>query len=593
MNTAGHRPDVVNLRCVRALLAFVPALALVASCSGHPDSTGANGNRSDAGSAPATINCGVEGTGPAHWISPTGAASWDQCVGSTALADSAACSLDTANSSAAAGDVVILRGGTYTTGISLKQSGTPTAGIAFKNYGGETVRVMGVTLAIDLANRSYITLDGISADTVDYWLRLNACDHICVFHSTFTGLRTNSQPNWPDGLVISNSSHHNWVKNCSAGGIGYALPSGSPSAIGGMFLGDWEIANDQSSYNLIENNTFYHGGHHVLEINSGYNIIRNNYFHNENWTGTCAHPETNNRCADRNIIIEDNTGIDAVRNVIEGNVIAYEGVPADGNTSAGMSVRTQSNIMRNNLFFYNDGPGLVLYTGSGQPYDASHGHIYNNVFFHNGFTAIVMTGSDGRYNSGLLFDNTGGTSGRQSTNVSIRNNLFWDNNGTSVSFYYTNAASEDIVGNYYQTVANRDATGNSAVTLASGNLQSTADPLFANTSGTPDVSNPNQFDFHVQPGSPAVNAGVFLTKTTTAGSGTVIPLEDAGFFIDGFGIVPGDRIQLQGQSQTAGITSVDYSTNQLTIDTTLTWTAGLGVSLPYSGQAPDIGAFEQ
>lgn len=69
--------------------------------------------------------------------------------------------------------------------------------------------------------------------------------------------------------------------------------------------------------------------------------------------------------------------------------------------------------------------------------------------------------------------------------------------------------------------------------------------------------------------------------------------KDAGFFIDGFGIVPGDRIQLQGQSQTAGITSVDYSTDRLTIDTPLTRTAGLVVSLPYAGSAPDIGAFEQ
>ena len=107
------------------------------------------------------------------------------------------------------------------------------------------------------------------------------------------------------------------------------------------------------------------------------------------------------------------------------------------------------------------------------------------------------------------------------------------------------------------------------------------------------MSNPNQFDFRLQSASPSINAGVFLTTTTTAGSETAIPVEDAGFFIDGLGIVPGDRIQLQGQSQTASITSVDYSTNQFTIDTPLTWTAGLGVSLPYAGSAPDIGTFEQ
>jgi len=52
-----------------------------------------------------------------------------------------------------------------------------------------------------------------------------------------------------------------------------------------------------------------------------------------------------------------------------------------------MSIRTQYNVVRNNLFYYNDGPGLTLYEGSGQPYSADQTHIFHNVFFHNGFTA--------------------------------------------------------------------------------------------------------------------------------------------------------------------------------------------------------------
>ena len=42
----------------------------------------------------------------------------------------------------------------------------------------------------------------------------------------------------------------------------------------------------------------------------------------------------------------------------------------------------------------------------------------------------------------------------------------------------------------------------------------------------------------------------------------------------------------------ARITSVDYTNNRLTVDTPLTWTFGLGVSLPYNGLAPEIGAYE-
>jgi hypothetical protein len=37
---------------------------------------------------------------------------------------------------------------------------------------------------------------------------------------------------------------------------------------------------------------------------------------------------------------------------------------------------------------------------------------------------------------------------------------------------------------------------------------------------------------------------------------------------------------------------VDYSTNTLSFERSLTWTANQGVCLKYAGAAPDIGAFE-
>ena len=585
------------------------------SGGGTADATGSGGAGAGAGGAPldtavgvpavdggatssaALLSCGSLGSaGTRHWVSPTGTAAWSACTGSSPLADKSACSLATANAGAAPGDTVYLRGGSYPTALTPKQGGTAAAGITFQNSPGEEVHITGVAVAIDVQGRSYLTIDGLAADTVDYWLRLKSSDHVCVFNCTFTNLRSNAQPNWPDGLVISESSHHNWVKNCSAGGVGYALTDCSgPCAIGGMFLGDWEIGPpyDASSFNLIENNSFYHGGHHVLEINSPSNIIRNNYFHNENWTGTCAHPETNGMCADRNIIIEDNVGDFAIRNVIEGNVIAYSGVPADGDTSTGMSIRTQSNIVRSNLFYYNDGPGITLYEGSGQAYSADHTHIFANVFFHNGTTAIAMTGSDARYNSGLLFDHTSGTSGAPIANVVIKNNLFWTDNGSSLSFYYTDPAAQELAGNFYQTAFSRGASGNGPVDLPAGNLKSASDPRFISTGGTPDVWNPNQFDFHLQATSPAIDQGGFLTTTSAAGAGTVIPVQDASYFIDGFGVVEGDPIQLQGQTQVVRIVAVDYATNRITVNASLTWSNGLGVGLPYTGAKPDIGAFER
>lgn len=40
------------------------------------------------------------------------------------------------------------------------------------------------------------------------------------------------------------------------------------------------------------------------------------------------------------------------------------------------------------------------------------------------------------------------------------------------------------------------------------------------------------------------------------------------------------------------IVAIDHQDNILTLETELTWSAGQGVSLPYKGAAPDIGAYE-
>ena len=92
--------------------------------------------------------------------------------------------------------------------------------------------------------------------------------------------------------------------------------------------------------------------------------------------------------------------------------------------------------------------------------------------------------------------------------------------------------------------------------------------------------------------SQLINAGTFLTNTVSSGSGSVITVEDAGYFCDGYGLTEGDLIQLEGEVETARIIEVDYDNNIIIIDSTLVWIAGQGIGFPYSGTAPDMGAFE-
>jgi len=93
----------------------------------------------------------------------------------------------------------------------------------------------------------------------------------------------------------------------------------------------------------------------------------------------------------------------------------------------------------------------------------------------------------------------------------------------------------------------------------------------------PQFVDPDNNDLKLQSTLPMVEAGTFLTTTTSSGSGTTFTVNDARYFMDGWGIVDGDTIQLQGQTQTAKITNI--SGNTITVDTSLTWASGQGVSL--------------
>lgn len=99
------------------------------------------------------------------------------------------------------------------------------------------------------------------------------------------------------------------------------------------------------------------------------------------------------------------------------------------------------------------------------------------------------------------------------------------------------------------------------------------------------------YELHSGTDTAGTDAGTFLTVTTTAGSGTQMPVQDAGYFFDGYGLVPGDGVQLEGGGS-ATVLAVDYGTNTLTLGKPLAWRAGQGVSLPYTGSRPNIGPDE-
>ncbi len=469
--------------------------------------------------------------------------------------------INKANQQVQPGDTVYIRKGTYSERITPGTSGTDKNRITYKNYNGERALVARTDRAIRMINRSYITIDGIDCEDVDFYVLLDSCHHIWIQNGTFDNAKTGT--GWPVGVRLWKNSHHNRIHHCTLGRVGFVADEDDKGGV--LNIGSLTDTLDHSHYNLIENNVFFYGGHHIITVSSSYNVIRNNYFHNEEWMD-CDRPEANNKCGNRHIIFE-NYAPNVMWNIIENNRFAFSGLPPDQLTSSGFNLRTPHNIVRRNVFYYCDGPGMSVETYTSGQLDAKYNYVYHNVYYHNGHH--IHPDAENRYECGLQIGKYG--QGIPVTDVTVKNNIFYDNKTYAIEFYYTSPDSQVIEGNWEEA----------------------GDPLFKDITSQVDPLDPSVPDFQLQQASPCIDSGVFLTNVVSPdGSGMQFQVEDAGYFTNGWGIIKGDLIQLQGALQQVRVTQVDYNSNTITVDKTLAWTTNTGVSLAYEGKGPDIGAFE-
>jgi hypothetical protein len=159
----------------------------------------------------------------------------------------------------------------------------------------------------------------------------------------------------------------------------------------------------------------------------------------------------------------------------------------------------------------------------------------------------------------------------------------------SIGNYLFNNIIYDTAGNYPFNIDGTSAGTGSQVDI-SHNLcylalaQSgcfAADPMFVNA---------YEKDFHLQPDSPAKDAGKAITTvTSSSGSGVSFNVAEAKLFTDGFGIADGDMIKV-GANGPVRVTSI--SGNTITVNRSISWNNGDGVYWRNQDTSPDIGAYE-
>jgi hypothetical protein len=504
-----------------------------------------------------------------YWVSPTGNSSWENCKNDSPLNGTQACSIVTANANANAGDTINIRGGTYyyngTFNATIipgyppyptNRTGTSGNPITYTNYLNEEVIFDGnnalYSTGLELSGVNYIRVNGIHFKDYQYIFEIKNSSYNEITNCVF------EHPTAKVPSIESNSTH-NKISNCTflkAGTTtkGICEDNGDLLLIG---LG----ALDESSYNTIENSVFYHSGHASLAVYSNHNVIRNNFMHNEGWLDCSWCNYQTDKCGNRNIGTLYEAGH---TNLFENNILSFAGIATDGEVGSGLELATSNNIVRYNKIYANSGAGIMTYdkssTGPGWRVKANNNYIYFNTIYKNGDVNFLFYGKPDR--GGIWFSiNT--------ANNIAKNNILYQNKYGGITCF-----------------------GSCQNNTNENNWDQNGDPMFVN----PAIGDPfNQAlpDLKLQNNSPCINKGTFLTTiTSNTGNGTTIIVADANYFTDGWGIIEGDTIQLEGQATTAKILNINYQAKTIILDKTVFWVQGQGISLAYSGSAPEIGAYE-
>jgi len=514
------------------------------------------------------------------------------------------------------GDILYVRGGLYNcTNISGQYFDPVSSSVTLSNYPGETPLFIDQQFyfkqqyfpeLISIYSLTNVHIYGITSSNCQRNVTFSGATNCELAYCDLGYMDTNYLYAWIVGLAYN--SCNNWVHDNVIhdhnGDLVFSPPyqhdSGSLLAVG------TGLTNDLSSGNILERNLLYHAGHDCISLQADFNVAINNVMHNEPWIWW---PEFQQFGGQRELLVE------SCHNLIESNWVGYSGLALDNGGSTGMEICFANCIIRHNISIWNQNYGFTIYGNKAPGYFTTNNHVYNNTLAWNGLGQVKYT----NYipNPNLGWTNGQAVEGGKSvlslnyvTNCVFVNNIFAYNARDPGSYgSQTNCMEYGGGGPQYNFWgANWTNSSNGDPKFVNAVATNSLLPLDRNTppGGITVMGNPwdsVSLNLHLRNGSPCIDAGQFLTAAVGAGtSSTSMTVADAAFFFAGAQaaqrVLPGDTIQLKGQTATSTITAINYipSTNYnlgvLTLNSPLTWTNGQGVALAYNGLAPDMGAFE-
>jgi Protein of unknown function (DUF1565) len=501
---------------------------------------------------------------------------------------------------ASAGDTVLVAGGTYAEKVTFPRSGAAGQPITFQAVSGQTPVIdasgLGISTygaAVILKGVGYIRLDGFEVSRSGYYgiyiggeahhLQIVNCN---VHDSGSSGIWIEGPLSRPSMSLIGNNQSHN---NAQGGITVWQLDGGYLRIEGNQTFSNTGTGN----YDAIQVGGGNGGAHHV--------VVRNNISHDNGQADTG----------------EDNLDLGGHKinhhYLVEGNQV-YGGTGSVKLHSGDTQISAYTaGVSGYHIFRFNQitGKGYVSYEFPNPIVS------YNNTFVDCGQCFMIYGENGNAMQSAGDSTYTGGDAGR----MNWKNNLFFQSQASSQNMLLTASPSSGTIDVRYNSVrfqsnlygfSSKQQIAWGAAGLFTGLNTASGFASYQNSYGPnyPDVNSGittaaatsvftsyGTRDYHLAAGSPAIDAGRPLTFATNAGTNaTQIKVDRASYFQDGYCtggecLYTPDTIVV-GSNPPVQIVSVDDVNNVITLAQPITWLVGAAVTLPYVGQAPDVGAFE-